>query len=191
MTSNLKFQEWMLVSLQSVGLGVLPSDPLFWEQKHVGRGDSVSLWSPPSSQSHCHLATAAFASSSPNWLWPHAHPESVSALECWPEGTPGRQDSGKYVNERRNQGCGSEARRIIGLCVAEEETGSVGLRGTELVAWESAGSRQWGGLRWLRAARTFLDCYLISLSVCLDSLGKCKYLKGRMWIILLWGPDSS
>lgn len=90
----------MLVYLQNVGLGVLPSDLLFWEQKHVGSGDSVSLWSPPSFQSHCHSATAAFASSSPSWLWPHAHPESVSALECWLEGTSGRQDSGKYMNER-------------------------------------------------------------------------------------------
>lgn len=133
MTSNLKFQEWMLVSLQSVSLGVLPSDPLFWEQKHVGRGDSVSLWSPPSSQSHCHLATAAFASSSPNWLWPHAHPESVSALECWPEGTPRQAGLWEIREWKKESGLwlwGTKDHRLV-----------CGRRGN----WISRPERHWAG----------------------------------------------
>lgn len=76
---NLKLLIWRVVHLRSVGSGVLTSDLLFWEQKHVGSSDSASPWSPPLSQSHSILsATASFASSSPKRFWFHGHPKSVS-----------------------------------------------------------------------------------------------------------------
>ena len=67
------------------------SGPLFRDRKHVGHGDSISLWSPPLSPSH-------FASRSPN-------SGLRDTLKVFLHGgagggtPPDRWDSGKRVKE--------------------------------------------------------------------------------------------